>query len=52
MGKKEDKKIITVQLPTDLYEQLLVEANNKMLTLSAYLRLLIIDRDEKNKAKN
>lgn len=41
MNKKDNKKIITVQLPTDLYEQLSAEAENQMLTLSAYVRLLL-----------
>lgn len=50
MNKTEDKKIITVQLPNNLYEQLLKEANDSMLTLSAYLRLLILNRNnEQNK---
>lgn len=50
MNKTEDKKIITVQLPNNLYEQLLKEADDNMLTLSAYLRLLILNRNnEKNK---
>ncbi len=49
MNKKEDKKIITIQLPNELYEKLVQEANDNMLTLSAYLRLLILKRDEKSK---
>lgn len=49
MNKQEDKKIITVQLPNDLYRQLLQEADENMLTLSAYLRLLILKRNEQTK---
>ena len=49
MNKKEDKKIITIQLPNELYEKLVQEANDNMLTLSAYLRLLILKRNEKSK---
>lgn len=48
MNKKENKKIITIQLPSDLYERLVEEAKNNMLTLSAYIRLLILKRDEKS----
>lgn len=47
MNKKEDKKIITIQLPNDLYLELIKEAEKNTLTLSAYLRLLILQRNEK-----
>lgn len=49
MNKQEDKKIITVQLPNELYEQLLHEAADNMLSLSAYIRLLILRRNEQTK---
>lgn len=52
MSKKDDKKIITVQLPTNLYEQLLTEAEDQMLTLSAYIRLLLIKNHDQDRTKN
>ena len=47
--KKESKKIITIQLPTNLYEQLLAEAEAQMLTLSAYVRLLLMNNNGREK---
>lgn len=52
MNKKDDKKIITVQLPTNLYEQLTAEAESQMLTLSAYVRLLLIKNHGCEKTKD
>jgi hypothetical protein len=52
MNKKDNKKIITVQLPTDLYEQLAMEAEGKLLTLSAYVRLLLIKNHEYEKEEH
>jgi hypothetical protein len=50
--KKEDKKIITIQLPTNLYDQLVTEADAQMLTLSAYVRLLLIKNHGCEKTKD
>ena len=49
--KKENKKIITIQLPTNLYEQLAAEADSQMLTLSAYVRLLLVKNREQEKTE-
>ena len=48
--RKENKKIITIQLPTSLYEQLMTEAEDQMLTLSAYVRLLLMNNNGREKS--
>lgn len=43
------KKIITLQVPEALHAQLTKEAEERMLSLSAYIRILIQNRDTENK---
>ena len=43
---KKDKKLFMLALDEELKQELLKEAREKSLTLSAYIRLILIERNK------
>lgn len=49
---KDDKKLIALQLPKETYEELQLISEERFLSLSAVIRLIIVDYLKNRKEKD